>query len=273
MSTETTSPPLAGHAQLPSRAATIVVTLLLGPVGLIPAFVHGSRAERLGASSRRYWVAFAVSLAIAAVVYGGLLALGLAFLSSVGSMDGTSSFAAPPTEDAPPVHEPVTPNGSWSLETITPLLDEFADDEADGGAFTSDMPEILVPCGGQWQHGVSTSLIEATSGGVAYTASAEIMFDAAGAAVEFSRLGNLAAGCGPFDSVTPLGEPLARCSAPVVDAPRPVLRYRQECDDEPGAPRAVAIIQVDNAVVAVSAPSTAELDAALPPLLADLQVN
>lgn len=171
------------------------------------------------------------------------------------------------------MHEPVTPNGSWTVETITPVLDEFADDEADGGAFTSVMPEIHVPCGGQWQHGVSTSLVDATSGGVTYTASAEIMFDAAGAAVEFSRLGNLVANCPPFYEVSPQGELLAQCSVPVVDALRPVIRYQQECDDEPGAPRAVAIIQVDNAVVAVSAPSAADLDAALPPLLADLQVN
>ena len=75
--------PLARPA-VPSRATTVVITVLFGLFGLIPATIHGRRAERLGVSSSRYWVAFGVSFAVSAAVYVGLIVAVFAILVNSG---------------------------------------------------------------------------------------------------------------------------------------------------------------------------------------------
>lgn len=60
----------------PGLAPTIVVTVLFGLFGLIPASIHASRARALGLPGARYWQAFGGALVLAVViqgVIGGLL--------------------------------------------------------------------------------------------------------------------------------------------------------------------------------------------------------
>ncbi|MEI4273034.1 hypothetical protein TEK04_15000 [Klenkia sp. LSe6-5] len=73
-------------AVLPSRTMTIVITALFGVFGAIPAAMHGSRAERLGGSSKPYWMAFGVTMVVSIVLYvilfAGVIAAMAAAISS-----------------------------------------------------------------------------------------------------------------------------------------------------------------------------------------------
>lgn len=76
-------PPDQAQPQLPSRRTTVLVTLFLGLVGLIPSTIHTNRAARMGVDTNRYWKAFgwsmAASFALGLIVY-------LTFIAVVTSM-------------------------------------------------------------------------------------------------------------------------------------------------------------------------------------------
>jgi hypothetical protein len=111
-----------------------------------------------------------------------------------------------------------------------------------------------------------------TSGEAWTAASAQILTDAGEASREFARLRSLVAACGPYDYIPASGDVLTRCEAPVVESLAPVIRYEQVCDLNPTA-WATAIVQSGNAVVAIGAPSKAELDSLLPGMMVELYVG
>ena len=278
-------PPAADPPGLPSRAMTIVITFFFGLFGLIPAYLHSREAERRGASGSRYWVAFGVSFAVSTLAYIGLIVAAFAlFVGATSSVVGEESVAqAPlPAPEAPlpgPAVPPPVPGGSsqsgstWTAATIMPLLDEFADDEAEDWATFSADSVVTIPCGGEGAHGAAPATIERTSGGAQYGASAQILTDAGSANRELERLRSLVADCGAHDYISKsTGTVLLRCEQPVLESLAPVLRYQQVCENDPVA-YAFAIVQAGNAVVGLSAPTTEELDAALPGLLNALQVD
>ena len=53
-----------GNPLVPPVTATVVVTLLFGVLGVIPALLHSDRARQLGESGSKYWVAFAAVLVL-----------------------------------------------------------------------------------------------------------------------------------------------------------------------------------------------------------------
>jgi hypothetical protein len=77
---------------------TVLVTLLFGVFGVIPASIHSSRAARIGAPTGRYWKAFgwtmaaglAVLVAFYAVIFLGLLGLVRSAESSQAALSGGS---------------------------------------------------------------------------------------------------------------------------------------------------------------------------------------
>ena len=69
----------------PGLTATVIVTLLAGIFGVIPASLHASRAQQMGYPGGRYWKAFGITfgalvfgqvLVVAAMVAAGLVSLG-----------------------------------------------------------------------------------------------------------------------------------------------------------------------------------------------------
>jgi hypothetical protein len=252
---------------VPSRAPTVLVTTFFGPFGLIPAYLHGRAAERRGVSASRYWTAFGVSMAFFVMLYtagmGVVFTLAAEPISSGATVTSVAEAPAPPAPDIAGV--PAGP--VWTAASLVPVLDGFADDDA---AF-SGAGAVTVPCGGEGAHGVSPALVERLAGGGQYRASAQILPDAGSAEQELLRLQGLVAGCGAHDAVPGGGAAATRCAAPVIDALAPVVRYEQECEADPLT--AVAIVRSGNAVVGLSAPSSAELDAALPGVLAGLQLD
>ncbi len=51
-----------GNPLVPPVTATVVITLLFGVLGVIPALMHSDKARSLGESGSKYWVAFAAVL-------------------------------------------------------------------------------------------------------------------------------------------------------------------------------------------------------------------
>jgi hypothetical protein len=49
---------------VPTITTTLIVTLLLGVLGAIPAAIHADRARRQGASSGKYWATFAAVMVV-----------------------------------------------------------------------------------------------------------------------------------------------------------------------------------------------------------------
>ena len=272
---------------LPSTTTTIVITALFGLFGLIPASMHSKRAQAMGVPGTRYWKAFGITFAIAMTVYIALIAIMFSVLFAVvETVDtGASPAVEVPTVTEDVVEEPLPtpsapdsadlpPSGeAWTAASITPLLESYADDEAeDWGAFSGDSI-VTIPCGGQGAHGLSPGTVETTSGGVDYAASAQILTDAGEASREFARLRSLVADCGAHDYISESsGTVLTRCEAPIVESLAPVIRYEQVCDLNPTA-WPTAIIQSGNAVVALGAPTKAELDALLPGMMVELYVG
>lgn len=78
-------PPTGNPPGLPSRTLTIVITFFFGLFGLIPAYLHGKEAERLGGSSNRYWTAFGVTFAVSMLVWIALVLLAAGFFLAVES--------------------------------------------------------------------------------------------------------------------------------------------------------------------------------------------
>lgn len=100
VTTAATDPPRTdptGRPALPSRATTVVVTVLFGLFGLIPAAIHGSRAEQLGGSRRPYWVAFGLGMVVSVVAYAAVVVGASALLFSAST---SSSGDAPVAEQA-----------------------------------------------------------------------------------------------------------------------------------------------------------------------------
>ena len=63
------SPPDPSRAEPPSIALTLVITLLFGVFGLIPAAIHSDRARNLGAPTGKYWAACFFPLAVAVLFW------------------------------------------------------------------------------------------------------------------------------------------------------------------------------------------------------------
>ncbi len=100
MTTAATDPSRTAPADrpaVPSRATTVVVTVLFGLFGLIPAAIHGSRAEQLGGSRRPYWVAFGLGMVVSVVAYAAVVVGASALLFSAST---SSSGDAPVAEQA-----------------------------------------------------------------------------------------------------------------------------------------------------------------------------
>lgn len=68
-----TSPAAAEGPHPPTVTLTVVTTLLLNVVGIIPALVATRRAAALQAPTAKYWQAFGVALAISAVTSSVLI--------------------------------------------------------------------------------------------------------------------------------------------------------------------------------------------------------
>jgi hypothetical protein len=105
--------------RLPSRVATVLITLFFGLFGLIPAYLHGKQAERQGVSPGRYYVAFAITLVASIVAYavlvGTLVLTVFATASSTSSDSGTAveSAVAAPVEPEVGRAEDGTPGEGW----------------------------------------------------------------------------------------------------------------------------------------------------------------
>ncbi|MGX5653457.1 hypothetical protein ACWKWC_01630 [Geodermatophilus nigrescens] len=284
----------------------MVITVFFGLFGLIPAYLHGRRAERLGLSSSRYWKAFAISFVAAAAVYvAAILAVFALVLNSVdeevqAAVDaevGLPSAVDPaPANENPESGTNPTESGNagsevngtspeatgadagtqtWSAAGLIPIFEVYADDETESWAlFSTDRSTVVVtvPCGGQTANGVSPRALELVSGGSLVRITAEVLPTAGDAAQELARLEALVTGCtNAYDYVSRDGSVLTRCAPLVVDALEPVVRYEESCDVGAGETYAFALFQSGNAVVSASASTVAELDAVLTFLRADLQ--
>jgi hypothetical protein len=106
---------IAAPSHPPGLAATIVVTLLTGVFGVIPASLHASRARLLGHAPGRYWKAFGITFGAVftgqVLLVGGLFAAGVVSLSQIippGTASGTSAGARP-VSSSTVSREPVVP--------------------------------------------------------------------------------------------------------------------------------------------------------------------
>lgn len=59
--------------RLPSALPTVVVTLLLGLVGLVPMHLQTRAAARRGVTTERYWDAFVVAVVVNLVLVAALV--------------------------------------------------------------------------------------------------------------------------------------------------------------------------------------------------------
>lgn len=231
---------------LPSRTLTVVITLLFGLFGAIPASVHSRRARRLSAPTNRYWAAFGVTLVAGLVIEVGAV---VAVVALVASGD--------PTFDA---------SARWTPDTIVPIFEQFPDFYDDSGSpvQVDGGTTVEIPCGGRYAHGMSDATVHTVT--LSSTLSAQLLTDAGSAAAELDRLRDLAEGCTTdYEFLNVAGDSLGTCQPLVVETTSPALRFEEPCEDF--APIYFAIFQADNAVVAVGAPSEAQLDA----LLADVR--
>jgi cyclophilin family peptidyl-prolyl cis-trans isomerase len=108
------------QAPAPGISLTIVITVLFGLFGLIPAALAASQARRTGHPENRYWIAFGVSLAGSVALYVVVVLAGLALLVSTVGPSASVGDAAPTTFAAPSTDVPQVPNGS---STSTPTAD------------------------------------------------------------------------------------------------------------------------------------------------------
>ncbi len=93
-------PPPPTQAPPPGIASTVVVTLLLGVLGLIPAIWNTRSERRQGRPTRRYWTAFWWSILGNVVVAGGLVA-GLLVATDDGNDTKTVAAQKPTASVAP----------------------------------------------------------------------------------------------------------------------------------------------------------------------------
>ncbi|MGX5653448.1 peptidylprolyl isomerase [Geodermatophilus nigrescens] len=64
----------------PGISTTVVITVLFGLFGLIPAAIAASKARRIGYAENRYWIAFGVSMAASVALYIVVVLAALALL-------------------------------------------------------------------------------------------------------------------------------------------------------------------------------------------------
>ncbi len=64
------------RANWPTLTATVVITVLFGVFGVIPAYMHTEAVRKSGAATSRYWKAFGLTM-VASVVAYILLIVGL----------------------------------------------------------------------------------------------------------------------------------------------------------------------------------------------------
>jgi hypothetical protein len=273
---------------LPSRALTIVITALFGPFGLIPAYLHGKRAEGMGGSSGRYYTAFGITFGAAAVAYVGVAAL---LLTGVFAAAPDVSAGSVPVATAAGTSEPGSqgqgadpeqttakeggatdtalnsPGTTWTARQLADLVDPYIDDESqDWSAFDmrseGGSPIVTIPCGGVNVHGTSPAATDLMAGGAYSPATAEVFPNAGRASAELARLRVLADSCGHFQHVG-LVDTL-ECDSTGVTQDVPVLRYGERCVGAANdAPYYTAIVQSGNAVLSLSAATEEELDGVL----------
>jgi hypothetical protein len=63
-----------GVASWPPLTATILVTILFGVFGVIPAILHTDSVRKSGAATSRYWKAFGITMLASIVAYVLLVA-------------------------------------------------------------------------------------------------------------------------------------------------------------------------------------------------------
>jgi hypothetical protein len=257
---------------LPSRTATVLVTAFFGLFGLIPASMHSKRAKQLGVSGNRYFTAFGITFGATSLAWACIGAA--VFLMAPDTSDPAESLSA--SEQSEPGEKdrgggrPPEVDGEWTVETLQPVLEGFADDQwLEEAAFDTTWG-ALVPCGGPWQQGMAPDVVQTTGGGNFYLASAQILPGAAAAERELARQVALLQGCATGYEIYDLGELMGTCT-PTVDALTPAVRYVEDCDD--GTAYAFAIFQADNAVVTVSAPDEVAMDRKLADLMSELDAD
>jgi cyclophilin family peptidyl-prolyl cis-trans isomerase len=96
------------YEPLPGLAPTIVITVLFGLFGLIPAAIAAGKARRAGVSENRYWIAFGASMAGSVVLYAVVALAFLGLVVGVASESGTASArtSAEATAESEPALQP-----------------------------------------------------------------------------------------------------------------------------------------------------------------------
>jgi cyclophilin family peptidyl-prolyl cis-trans isomerase len=101
-------PPPPHPEPAPGLALTIVISVLFGLFGLIPAALAAGRARRTGHPDSPYWIAFGAGLVAFLALYVGLVLVALPlFVGAVG--ESTSIDAAAPTVGAAPTADAAAP--------------------------------------------------------------------------------------------------------------------------------------------------------------------
>ena len=86
---------------LPGLGLTIVITVLFGLFGLIPAAIAAGKARRVGRPETRYWVAFGASLAGSIALYALVIAVTLLSLRTSVTIDDIAEPVPAPAFPAP----------------------------------------------------------------------------------------------------------------------------------------------------------------------------
>lgn len=137
----------------PSLMPTVLVTVLAGLFGLIPASTHAARARSIGLPGRRYWKAFGITLAIMSALWIGVIVVLYSLLAppepepspdptpvptvSPTTMPSPATTPPRPTYSPPPRTITTLPAGSWI--TVLDSLEKDRRTEADAWAMANGL--------------------------------------------------------------------------------------------------------------------------------------
>lgn len=99
----------------PAVWPTVLVTALLGLLGLVPAAISASAAQGRGRPTGPYWKAFALTLVIAVVVWSGIGAAGFLLLRNQVDLLATPA----PASTQPVAETGRTPDATATIDTPT----------------------------------------------------------------------------------------------------------------------------------------------------------
>lgn len=150
-------PPDQTEPQLPSRKATVLVTLFLGLIGLIPSTIHTNRAARMGVDTNRYWKAFGWSMA-ASLAFG--LVIYLTFWAVVVSMLQSAASSSP--SSSPSSYESSAPSVVAQVPFPVKPLDLSGNTGPGSASDTSTAFVVTIPTGGK-ECGRSSAVARSTA--------------------------------------------------------------------------------------------------------------